>query len=390
MRRKLGKIPLVYGKGPRVAFSQEDKPRIVRGPDGATTTELPTAHHTEYHFQDERGPVVRCVGRQYVDPVQMRNAALGTGRRLLMVVLAPGALGGRLQAQSRMYEQNNVRQMVIHYTPVVTNLVPGQLLAYVRNDTEGVTTVVGSSEVQHGDAYPDSAIFRVSDTVSLDVDPENITLRYTDGDGEAALSTQGILEIITTVPLALGASVLGARTPAGSIWMDYDVEFFAQELGFDLTGVGSGSTVIAANAVVSIAGAVFGPLGSNAAPGAGQMNFEAAALSADGGDSGWICYGEIAPLNGAGVAPTFPTPLSSFYGGRAVVLEPGMGLWCRIEDLAGTNNLINRTCQLRCYESYDDAVLGGADRALNFSTAGAQTFDFIIEWRYYDASDGNA
>jgi hypothetical protein len=242
---------------------------------------------------------------------------------------------------------------------------------YARNDLGVSTMETGTAEVQHAASYDDVVEFAVVKPATLEITPSNVNLRYTDADaGEPASSTtQGILEVITVLPCP-------GNTALGSLFVDYDVEFFANSL--DLIAIENLSQPIvldgSAYAHTQANVAVF--LAANAASAGTARMINLPALSSSGANAGWMAEGVVTAVTG--------TPPIWAYADddRTFTVAVGQGLWMAFGDGQHANNWANGSISCIMFADYESAQLSSP---LLWGDTANTTFTITIALRAWDA-----
>jgi hypothetical protein len=175
---------------------------------------------------------VRLAGSQYLDTVDSGSHNNTVGSRLTVCLVNPTALGVQLAKMAELFEQSKVHHMKVIYKPVVSAQTDGAIAMYFRNDVSNPMLETGLDELQHAashESFEDSTVWT---PMSIDISPSDVMLRYWDEMlGDYANDIQGIITV-------LASSTLAADTTYGHLYIEFDVEFFAPEVDYEVTEIG--------------------------------------------------------------------------------------------------------------------------------------------------------
>lgn len=197
-----------------------------------TGTAFRGARHQEFEYMRGSEHHVRVSGREYLMSVSTHQVyPLAVGERFPagVAVLDPRGVGGRLQYFAESYAQHKFLKCRLCYEPVAPATESGAIFIYFAPDIGENSFIVGSNFLQHASTFPCFMQTAVWQEASLDIRPEDALLRYFDSTvGEFRSEAQGVIAVAT-------ASDLRADLACGVLYLEYDVDFFAPELDFELS-----------------------------------------------------------------------------------------------------------------------------------------------------------
>lgn len=184
-------------------------------------------HEYEYLQGADRHTLI--TGREFLCVVNA-GVPVGIGDRVDsgLAILDPRGIGGRLKYFADAYAQHKFIRLTICYEPSCAATTPGAIALYFAPDPGELTIETGTDLVQHASTFPNFIQTLVWEEAVLEVKPEDAMLRYFDSsNGEFREETQGIITIMAASALAAGSY--------GTLYIDYEVDFFSAELDFSLT-----------------------------------------------------------------------------------------------------------------------------------------------------------
>jgi len=173
---------------------------------------------------------VRVGGREFLSVIHTDNfdTVCAIGSRLSVIPITPDALGGRLAVFSDQFEQHRLVKARVVFVPSVPTTTAGALVIYFRNDVGTSDIDIGRDELVHAATHPSFAQASVWEELSVDIQPSDANLRYfNDESGDFRSQTQGMLIIEA-------ADSLAVSTTFGNLYFEYDFEFYAPELTYDV------------------------------------------------------------------------------------------------------------------------------------------------------------
>jgi len=191
---------------------------------------------------------VRIAGHQFLGEVGFPYTVTQPGQRSTSGIrsISPDALGGPLLLQSETYEQHRARKLQIKYVPNCSSLAKGSIAMYFRNDVATPVDVVGIEELAHAATHPAFVQTQIWQPAALPIRPDDATIRYFDTDsGDARLQVQGMVTIESAVEQVSSDLSSGS---CGNLFLEYDIEFFDEELDYEVADVTSGRFVASADA----------------------------------------------------------------------------------------------------------------------------------------------
>jgi hypothetical protein len=343
-----------------------------------------SAENKEYeHVESKRGRVVTAIGPMLLDTVVVNIDGATTGQRLGMYTMNPTSFGGRLQLLSNAFEQNRCRKLRLHYVPSVAATESGSIAMYMRNDIATPTLDVGTDELRHAATHNAFKQGQVWEEFTMEVSPDDALMRYVDQlTGDTRFSTQGILQVLAASDLVGPES--GTYRSLGNLYLDYDYEFYDEELDYDSMDVPNGTVDLEATAYVPGVGeAVTFPC--NVAPGAGARAL--VGLGAFLQNSDYLVYGVITQIpNGPG--PTWFVADDD----EGYEIVAGMGLWFRLQNINQSSNFANGTILAVPYRDLESASDPGAQNGLSdgcfhWADAGPHTFNLALRFRAVEMTE---
>lgn len=184
----------------------------------------------EHEFVKDGHRHIRVGGREFLTSVTTDGYILTVplGSRLAVIPVAPDSLGGRLAVFSDQFEQHRLVKCRIIYEPVVPTTTTGALVMYYRNDVGTTDIDLGRDELVHAATHPSFVQTSVWDAASIDIRPSDANLRYfNDESGDFRQQTQGLIVVEAGDPLTPPVTY-------GNLYIEYDFEFFAPELTYDI------------------------------------------------------------------------------------------------------------------------------------------------------------
>jgi len=291
-----------------------------------------TSSHSEYETVDKRGRVVRAQGHMMLDDISTGISALIPGQRLSACLLHPAAIGGPLALLARTFTQHKAHKCVIDFCSSVPATQAGAIALSYTDDLVSPQVNIGADELRHASTRSAFVQSNVWTSSRLEINPTNLTSKYTTGlGGPPTSSIQGLL-------LVESASVLPASTTFGNLYIHYDFEFFSPQLEDDEALVGTPNMILNWNNATpaSLAGSqYFFPCATTAASGTPfwQVNNVPSGFTARN-----FLYGIVTTIAGTGSSPTFTTPLD----GSVNDFRPGQLFFFAFDVLeTGSNNFTN-------------------------------------------------
>jgi hypothetical protein len=169
---------------------------------------------------------VRLAGHVLLDDVSTPTQAPVEGQRLSTTPLNPEWLGGSLAANSLLFEQSRVNHVKLIYKSCSDPLEPGALAFAFENNPDRSTMDSGINMLRKY-AQGTYGEFKVVANSSIMIKPSDMNVRY-DADGGSEQSIQGLMHICT-------ASSLAASKSMGTLYLEYDVEFWRSTLSQPVT-----------------------------------------------------------------------------------------------------------------------------------------------------------
>ena len=143
-----------------------------------------------------------------------------------------------------MAQQNLLHRARIVYVPTVPQTIGGQAAVFYSPDPTVDTTLTGDSLVRHAGSYANKMIFQIADPCSFDLTPEDSNKRYFDQlSGEMRTSAEGIVQAISVTSIPDLNSSGGV---AGTLWLEFDFEFYGFALANSIDDVPTGTITITA------------------------------------------------------------------------------------------------------------------------------------------------
>lgn len=194
---------------------------------------------------DKSGRKADVVGHQFLGTVSWNSTlppSIGARPEQGIYVISPDSLGGSLQLLAKNYEQHRARKLRIKYIPSVASTEAGAIAMFFRNDVATPVDQVGLTNLTHAATHPSFLQTQVWEAADLVIDPNDATMSYFDDDnGDSRMQVQGIVEV-------LAASSLANPKSYGNLYLEYDIEFFSQELSFEIADIATGTMNAGANA----------------------------------------------------------------------------------------------------------------------------------------------
>lgn len=188
------------------------------------------AESNETEFMGPRGRHVRVTGRQMLGTVTFAdtNGNLGVRSSSGVWLVSPDALGGRLKLLSQQFEEHKCNRLRLTYAPIDAAVDLGAIAFYFRNDISTPLRDVGLDELKHAATHPSFVQTSVWQPASLDIKPEDATSKYFDEEnGDWRFQIQGVIQ-------CLGASDVFSQNECGNVYLEYDMEFFGEELDYNI------------------------------------------------------------------------------------------------------------------------------------------------------------
>lgn len=378
------KVHRSFGDGPRPWTSRVGS-RVTTSQqalaEGVVMTGSTDAEHTwtekagnDRSNRPTGGPHVQYQGEIILTNVRAL-VAMGPGERMpySTLLLEPAAFGGRVAQLAETYTFHRIRKIELTYVPSCPADTSGAISVYLQPDIGVPALVVGQDEQEHaaqeGTNFVSSSVWK-GWTKSFDV-PAMVN-EFTSSSEDAYLQAQGLLIVETASDLAAASY--------GTIYMRYDVEFFGQELDYDVDPNPTHIGVLQFNAVPMSSGdALMLPTGAlSPAPGAASFN---ASNSPD--SPAVVMYGEILSVSGG--APDFLIGDDN----QRYDLARGQVLFMGFADTSGEANWSDGTIYVAFYTDYasaDSSALAPGEPAIQDSDKGllrfadAGTYSFSINF----------
>jgi len=242
----------------------------------------------QFEYMTKQGRSVRSVGQMYLQTLYSGGQNNEAGQRILFQPILPAALGGPLELLAQAFEQHKVHKLRFIYVPVLPATSSGAIAMYFRNDVFTPNVDTGLDELRHAGTHAAFCQTQVWEPAVLDVKPEDAINKYfNETDGSFQLSMQGVFQVLTASDITSVAGTIG------NVYLEYDIEFFGEELDYNEGTTYAGEMLLVFNGVPHTAGdynyAIFGFVGTPA-PAATNFVLDAAAAppSADYLFFGWI------------------------------------------------------------------------------------------------------
>lgn len=174
-------------------------------------------------YDPKLGSGVRLKGSDYVAPITTGAGIAAPGSVLLDVLVSPGEFDStRVQQIAALFERYRVRSWTFWYIPAVPSTIAGQILAYPDYD---VADSLGTLPLNEAMAHMGSQLFNVYTETPIQFDRvDPYTDLFTDAEGaDPRLTYVGRLRYLTAVALQ-------ASTTFGTIYMEYDIDFYLPQL----------------------------------------------------------------------------------------------------------------------------------------------------------------
>jgi hypothetical protein len=275
---------------------------------------------SEHEFQKDGERHLLVSGREFLADIKAGYTGgpdLSIGERLAAIPISPEAIGGRLFLMSHAFEQHRIRHLRICYCPSVAATVPGSIFIYFRNDIGTDTLTTGRPEIAHASTAQSFVQTQVWEPASIDIDPVDALSTYFDESNNALLTTQGLVQLETASTLRAGEY--------GSLFIDYEFEFFSPTLDYEIEDVYTATMTIATagtNSVTAFESITF--LDTPAAGYAGSWTLTTSFVPTQD----YIFYGVIsrvgATINGLQLVPWYSQGAEAIWN-----FAVGQLLWCR-------------------------------------------------------------
>jgi len=181
------------------------------------------------YVSGKQGKTMRSIGQMYIGTVVPTAETNNPGQRLLVQPILPAALGGPMALLSQEFEQHRVHKMRFIYKPSVPATSAGAICMYFRNDITTPLLDVGVDELKHAATHPSFSQSQVWEELVINVSPDDaINKFFSETTGDFQLSMQGVFQVLSAADLSSLAGV-----SLGNIYMEYDVEFFGEELDYN-------------------------------------------------------------------------------------------------------------------------------------------------------------
>lgn len=174
---------------------------------------------------------MRVRGSTFIGQVSANTSARTIGERLSagLYILAPSALGGRLELLAQAFEEHELMHARIVYRPVVSATTEGAIAIYFRNDVGASTVPIGLEEMTHASTHT-FVQTQVWEPVELPINPQSAMNAYFDAEvGEYRMETQGVISIEAASDLSAGVY--------GDLYFEYEFEFRGASLDYEVADV---------------------------------------------------------------------------------------------------------------------------------------------------------
>jgi hypothetical protein len=175
-------------------------------------------------YDPKLGSGVRLKGSDYVGSLATGVSGGPIGSVLADILVAPGEFDNtRIQQFSSLFERYRVRSWTFWYIPSVPSTQAGQFLAYPDYDvSDSLSPTLPLNEAM---AHMGSQLFNVYSETPIQFDRvDPFTDLFTDAEGtDQRLTYVGRIRF-------LAASALGASVSFGTIYMEYDIDFYIPQL----------------------------------------------------------------------------------------------------------------------------------------------------------------
>lgn len=162
------------------------------------------------------------------------DSSVVVGSRLKAIPIAPSAMGGRLALFAKEFSQHKVHRLKFYYEPSVPTTTPGAISMYFAPDVGAPQQSTGTLELRYASTHSAFCQTNVWSECVLDVKPEDAYARYFDEhSGNFMLTIQGQFFVLAASDLEAPVGQ-GPNFTFGSIYVEYDVEFFAPEIDRDI------------------------------------------------------------------------------------------------------------------------------------------------------------
>lgn len=377
-RAALTVLPAAAPKGMKLVQGFNQSGKVVQAVNHyfarAAPASVPLVHGSghggasEYENVTKEGRSVTVVGRQFFSQVGVRTTARTIGQRLDYgtVVMTPAALGGRLALLAEQFEEHKLNWAKIVYEPSVAATTAGAIAMYFRNDVATPTLDIGQDELMHASTHPSFVQTQVWEPTTMSIKPEDAQTKYFDpSSGDYRQEVQGIVQLLAASDLAIGTY--------GSLYIEYSVSFFGEELDYSVfetpSEVNTATLIenMPANTVFRFA-----------------FNGVVGAVNNLGPPTITTCaYVGCATVSAVSGTVNFAGP-----DGLGGAVRPGQTMWLGLDDTANTEDFTNGTVFAQLYPDLNSAASAASSvgyalttsNAQNFSGAGSKTIEFTITW----------
>lgn len=218
--------------------------------------------HEEREFGGKNGRTVQAMGQVWLGQIEtppdngVPGSAL-TGSRLGVFPINPAALGSQLALLAKQFEQHRVRHLRVVYrttiSPTVASASGGLVITFI-NDTSQEQLVLGVSALQQ---YANNSCFEQFapwTDIDVDIDPSLANRRFfNDDSGDARIQMEGQIVVMS-------ASDLLSAVVVGNLYLEYDVEFYADYLDGAVIGTYTGSLSLAVSGAAIVTGTAVAPI----------------------------------------------------------------------------------------------------------------------------------
>jgi len=180
----------------------------------------------------EKGGKTRVAGCARMNDLVLNAGATASpqGGKLDWTMMTPAAIGDRLGLEAAGYEQSKLIHARVVYAPSVNTTYSGSLTMSYTNETGIDLTAIGTAELAAEASRPSFVSTPFWEKASIDIKPSDANVRYADTlNGEFADDVQGMIVIAVDEPNAANG---GDKTTIGSWYIEYDMEFYAQQLSY--------------------------------------------------------------------------------------------------------------------------------------------------------------
>lgn len=206
---------------------------------------LGTADMTVSARVRNQGDGATISGRDFLTPINVNNHVVGDVRYTMPITpfMLPQS---RLAALATIYEKWRIRKLIFHYVTAVATSQAGQLIHYVDYDVTNRLSTSSQSNVNIASAHSKSTPFSVWNDSKLSYGRAGQWL-YTNNNGDDdRWDSAGLYTVIC-------ATNFGGDVDLGSIYVEYDIDFFQ----------GQAATPSSGNLVTGVYGYAVGPTLTN-------------------------------------------------------------------------------------------------------------------------------